>query len=511
MSPVTSRTTARELRRARHDLGALLAFRTSTLSPASHRRVRVGAAVVGLATVAVAVVPAYVGDRSSAGNVLALLPAAALAFLVLAAVSAVASAGGRELLPRDQGVAFPVSSVVDHLGALLMAPLNIAWLLQAWLLLGSTAWALGPTRLWAHQLPVLLWVLAATALAQVVGWSVEGVRRAPRGPLLFRLAMAALAGLGALGALTDRVTAVLDRSPTALLLDVVLDGAAGRWGSWTLGVVVLVVTLLLAVVAGAWPAGWALSRPMREELRLEGGHHRVRRTPRTDLGVLVRLDRASVWRSVPLRRGTAVLAVMPGLVALVGALDWSTLMILPGLVVSGGALLFAVNAWCLDARGMLWRENLPVAPRTVLLARCWVLAELLLVAAAVTLLLGAVRAGRPTAAELAAVVCLTAVVTLQVAAGALRWSVQRPYAVDLRSARATPAPPVVMVGYSTRLALSTTVTGLVFSTLALAGNVPLVLLVGLLMLLWSGWRLERVAQRWDDPVTRARVVVTVAG
>ena len=508
---MTSRTTARELRRARHDLGALLAFRTSTLSAASRRRVRVGAAVVGLTTVAVAVVPAYVGDRSRAGTVLALLPAAALAFLVLAAVSAVASAGGRELLPRDQGVAFPVSSVVDHLGALLMAPLNIAWLLQAWLLLGSTAWALGPTRWWAYQLPVLLWVLAATALAQVVGWSVEGVRRAPRGPLLFRLAMVALAGLGALLVLTDRVTAVLDRSPTALLLDVVLDGAAARWGSWTLGVVGLVAAAVLAVVAGAWPAGWALSRPMREELRLEGGHHRVRRTPRTDLGVLVRLDRASVWRSVPLRRGTAVLAVMPGLVALVGALDWSTLMILPGLVVSGGALLFAVNAWCLDARGMLWRENLPVTARTVLLARCWVLVELLLVAAAVTLLLGAVRAGWPTAAELAAVVCLTAVVTLQVAAGALRWSVQRPYAVDLRSARATPAPPVVMVGYSTRLALSTTVTGLVFSSLALAGSVPLVLLVGLLMLLWSGWRLERVAQRWDDPVTRARVVVTVAG
>ena len=37
----------------------------------------------------------------------------------------------------------------------------------------------------------------------------------------------------------------------------------------------------------------------------------------------------------------------------------------------------------------------------------------------------------------------------------MRWSAQRPYPVDMRSARATPAPPGVMVGYSTRLALST--------------------------------------------------------
>ncbi|ROR92829.1 hypothetical protein [Nocardioides aurantiacus] len=509
---MTTRTTTwRELRRARHDLPALLAFRRSGLTPASRRRVRLGAGGVAVVTVAVAVVPAYVGDETAGGRVLALLPAAGFAFVVLAVVSAVASAGGRELLPRDQAVAFPVSSAVDHLGALLMAPLNIAWLLQAWLLLGSTAWALGPTRWWAYQLPVLLWVLLATALAQLVGWCVEGVRRGPHGPLVFRLGVGLLAAAGAAVVLSGSVTAALDRSPTRVLLGVVLDGSADRWWGWGTGVVGLGVALVGLVLAGAWPAGWALARPMREELRLEGGQHRARRTPRTELGALVRLDRASVWRSVPLRRGTLVLAVMPGLVALLGALDWRNLMILPGLVVSGGALLFAVNAWCLDGRGMLWRENLPVAARTVLLARCWVLVELLVGAASITLVLGALRAGTPTAAELAAVLSLTLVVTLQVVAGASRWSVQRPYAADLRSARATPAPPVVMVGYSARLALSTTVTSLLFSTLALLGSVAAVLLVALLMLLWSGWRLERVAQRWEEPVTRARVVVTVAG
>lgn len=512
MSPVvTGGTTWRELRRARHDLPALLAFRSSGLTPTSRRRMRVAAGLVLAATAVVAVLPAHLGDQAKAGTLLAILPSAALGFVLIAVVSAVASAGGRELVARDQAVAFPVSSVVDHLGALLMAPLNIAWLLQSWLLLGASSWALGPDRWWAYQLPVLLWVLVATAVAQAVGWAVEGVRRGPRGPSSFRLGLAVVLTLGATVVLTGRVTAVLDRAPTRPLLDVVLAGSAGRWVTWAVGVVALVALLAGAVVAGAWPAGWALCRPMREELRMEGGHHRVRRTPRTDLGVLLRLDRASVWRSVPLRRGVAVLAVMPGAVALLGALDWRSLMILPGLVVSGGALLFGVNAWCLDARGMLWRENLPLPARTALLARCWVLLELLLAAAAVTLLLGSLRAGQPTPAELTAVGCLTAVVALQVTAGALRWSVQRPYAVDLRSARATPAPPVVMVGYSARLALSTTVTSLVFSTLALLGSVVAVVLVAVLMLLWSGWRLERVAQRWDDPVSRARVVVTVAG
>ena len=45
--------------------------------------------------------------------------------------------------------------------------------------------------------------------------------------------------------------------------------------------------------------------------------------PRTVLGILVRADRASVWRSVPMRRGVLVLAVGPGLVALFGNLPWS--------------------------------------------------------------------------------------------------------------------------------------------------------------------------------------------
>ena len=165
--------------------------------------------------------------------------------------------------------------------------------------------------------------------------------------------------------------------------------------------------------------------------------------------------------------GCAVLALLPGLVALASGLGWDMLCLMPGLVASGGSLLFGVNAFCLDGRGALWRDSLPVSPRLVFVSRVVVLAEVLLVAIGTTLLMGTLRAGSPSVAQVASVLSAALVVTLQVVSGSLRWSVRRPYAADLRGARATPAPPLVMVGYSTRLALATTVTGLVFATTTL--------------------------------------------
>ena len=69
-----------------------------------------------------------------------LIPTAMAGFMFLAIASAIASGGGRELLHREHAVIYPVSPTTDHLGALLLAPLNIAWLLQAWILMGITAY-----------------------------------------------------------------------------------------------------------------------------------------------------------------------------------------------------------------------------------------------------------------------------------------------------------------------------------------------------------------------------------
>ncbi len=131
-----------EVRRAVSDVAYLIDFRTSTVR--RPRAFAMGAAVfVGL-TLAAATLPAMVeGAGTSKGHSLdavVLMPTAMAAFMFLAIASSVASGGGRELLHREHAVIYPVSPTTDHLGALLLAPLNIAWLLQAWILMGITAY-----------------------------------------------------------------------------------------------------------------------------------------------------------------------------------------------------------------------------------------------------------------------------------------------------------------------------------------------------------------------------------
>lgn len=501
------------LARAVRDVRLLLGFRAAGLTRPQRRRLRLAGLVVAALTVLAATVPAHL-ERGDAGNVLALLPSSALVFLLLGVVTSVASAGGREVVPREEAVALPVSTGADHLGALVLAPLNVAWVLQAWLLLGATAYGVGPAPVASRAaalLPVVLWLFAATALAQVAGWLVEGVRRGPRGGLRFGLGLVSLLVLGVGVVTTGATTTVLDRSPTGVVLDAVLLGAGQSWLAWTGHVVGLSLLLVVAVVLGALPARWALRRPMRAEQGAEAADRTPRRRPATDLGAALRMDRASVWRAVPLRRGVVVLALGPGLVALAGAVPWEVAPVLPALVAAGGALLFGVNAWCLDARGALWRESLPVAPRTVALARSLVLLELLLGSGGVTVLLVAVGAGPPRAPELVAAVVALVVVAVQVVAASMRWSLARPFAVDLRSARATPAPPVVMIGYSARLAVTTTVTSMLLGALGQLSSVVPLLVAGTVLLLWSAWRFERTVLAWEDPVRRARVVASVTG
>jgi hypothetical protein len=217
-----------------------------------------------------------------------------------------------------------------------------------------------------------------------------------------------------------------------------------------------------------------------------------------------------VWRSAPLRRGLVLLSLLPVVVAFAGRLDWLMVPVLPGLVASGGALLFGVNAWALDARGAVWRESLPVAPRTVLVARAWVLVEVLTVASVATLLICGWRAGAPTSAELSAALCATATIALRTVASGLRWSVRRPFSVDLRSVRATPAPPLVMVGYSARLAVAATLTGLVFSVVGRLFPWWYSVVLAVVLCATSVFSLWWTGRLWERPSVRSRVVETVA-
>ena len=496
------------VRRAVADVGILFRFRAGTVRRRGVAR-GLGALFVVL-TLAAAIVPGLLPGAGGGGKAFELslaLPTIMAGFLVLVLLGAVASGGGRELIAREQAVPFPLSPTTDHLGALLLAPLNIAWLLQCWGLLGATSFALGPGKLWAAEIGMLLWVFVATAISQVVAWTAEAIRRRPHGIVVVRAVMVLVGGTAAWLQITHRFAELLDRVPTTWIYVAELNGFTWMWAGRML---VLLGMLVLAVVLGAVPTHLAARRTPRDESRIETGSYQPRAMARTMWGALVRVDRGSVWRAVPIRRGMAVLSVGPGVVAVAGGLGWDTMTVLPGLVASGGALLFGVNAWCLDGRGALMRESMPVSPSTTFLARAYVLAEILAGASLVTVVLAALRAGVPDSAELTALGCTLAVVTLQVVAAAMRWSSARPFPVDLRSARATPAPPLVMVGYSARLALSTTLTGLVFSGASKAPMWQLPLLVAIPFLVWSGIRLVRAHDRWVDPVRRARVTMTVA-
>jgi len=67
-----------------------------------------------------------------------------------------------------------------------------------------------------------------------------------------------------------------------------------------------------------------------------------------------------------------------------------------------------------------------------------------------------------------------------------------------------------MAAYSARLALSTSVLAVLFSGLSQVPDWRITLLVALPLMLLSARHLAGTARRWGDPVTRARVVATVA-
>jgi hypothetical protein len=286
--------------RAVVDVWYLMRFRARRAGRRGHRLV-LGGMLGG--TVFAAVVPAFMSGAGEgtgrALTVLTLLPVAFAGFLSVAVISAVVSGGGRELLPRDQAAPYPISPTTDHFGALLLAPVNTAWLLQAWVLLGSAAYAVGPTLgLVATQLVVSLWLFAATAIAQVVAWTMEAVRRRRHGIVVMRTSSTLLLGGVVWLHVEHLLVPLLDKLPSVWLVVGAVDAFSLRWA---LTLLVEVGIIVLATVLGIVPATIAAQRPARDELRVESETREPRPNPRSDLWALVRTDRSSVWRTVPIR------------------------------------------------------------------------------------------------------------------------------------------------------------------------------------------------------------------
>ena len=504
-------------REAFTDAGHLMAFRWRTVR-------RRGAVAVGLLVVlgltwVFATSPAGLRDVRNAdlaglfdqmtaaldGN----LGLGLAAFVLLGVASSMGGGGGRELLSRSEGSIHPIGPKTEHIAALVLSPLNLAWMIQTWGLLAASAMVAPAGRLGAGAAVVVAWVVAASALGQGIGWAIEGVRRTPHGVVAVRVASGAFALFVLVLHLTGNLLPVARALPTT-------EVAEAMYGDrWPLLVVLLLGAAVVAGWLGAWPARWALGMPPREELKVESGVHEARHLPEPrwlppDLALLLRLDRGSVWRSVGMRRGLLVLGIGPGAIALMTSMSWNSIVLLPGLAASGAALLFGVNAWCLDGKGMVWRSTLPVSPGTVFTARTLIVLECILATSAITLVMAMVRAGLPSLIMGLAVLACWVVVSLQVLATAMWWSVRSPYGVDLTSPRATPAPHAVMAGYSGRMALSTTLTGLWFSAVGALFWWWLPLVSAVPFVLWSGLRLRRARRVWLDAPERARITLAVA-
>jgi len=465
-----------------------------------------------------------------------LLAGAYLLLLLGLVTAAVASSGGREVVPRGQLVAYPVAPATEHLGALLLAPLNLAWLLQVLALslltgagAGVTASAvpgalrpdgsLSATATGAVLLAVAVtwaWAFVATAVAQVLAWVVEVVRTLPAGRWWLRGLLAATAGWAVLNVDSQVLVDVLDGTPTALVSDRALGAVRGGVLPAALTVLVLLVAGLLLVQVGAAVHAVLSRRPSRDQARQETQRHRPHDLPRADAAAAHvrawrRADWAGVWRSPPLRRGLVVLLVAPVAGGLLAQVGWTDVVLITAVVASGAGLLFGVNAFCLDGEGAMWRDSLPVPARTWLLARGWVLVEVVLLTAVPATAAAASRADGPmTASALTAIAVALVAMGGQVVARCLRWSTTSPHRAELRTARDSPAPPGPMASYSAQLVLSTAGLGIVLSLTARLDWPGWSLLAVVPSLLLTTRSLARTLARWERPEVRALVVQAVS-
>ncbi len=492
-----------------HELRVLVRFRLSTGGQDPRRAVAVAASVVLLLGVLVPLAVAGWGPRQPASPLVTLGPSLWFAFLVLTVGTSLASGGGRELMPRQAGVAFPVSAAADQAGALLLTPLNLAWSVQATLVLTTTTYTAGPG--WPGVTALLaawVWVLTATTVAQLLGWSAELVRTVASGAALLRLTWVLGVVAVAVVLATQDVGSVLAGLPTLPLYVVAVAGAGPAY--------VLVQLLLLGLGTGALlltvPVVERLQRrPSPTQADAETRALRRAAMPSGPLQAAVATDVRSVVRSSPLRRGLLLVLLVPLALAVLLPLPWTAVVVLPALVASGTALLHGVNVVALDGAGAVWRESLPHSPDTTLVGRLLALATLCGAASAGLVLVASVRAGPPDLAEAVAAATAVVVATAQVVSRCARWSVRHPYPAELRHGRDAPAPPVAMAGYAVRLTAATTVGALLLTTAAATGGELLVLAVGSVLLSPSLLRLRRSFAEHADQGTRARMVSGVTG
>ncbi|MBC7679331.1 MAG: hypothetical protein H7233_10120 [Pseudorhodobacter sp.] len=497
-------TTLRQLR-------ALLALRWQMIrTPGVRLALCLGVLALAYLLVQVAGVGSHL-EKAALATAVKLAPEAFLGFGVLAVVAPLTTGGGNELFPPDQLVAHPVTPRTQFAGGLLLAPVNLVWVLQIFALVGETAFLTAGGSGLLGGLTTAAYVAAATVLGQSLAWTVAGLRQTRRGRQV--VAGTGLAGL--LGALAvvrsgagDRV---LSASPTRTVVRGVVAGGQGHLGRWALTTGALVLALTVGLLLGARACSWALRRP--GDVGASRATSDVRRRPVRGgpLRELVAMDRASVWRAPALRRGALVLAVLPGLVAAGAAVPWASLVVLPGLVAAGAGLLFGVNAFCLDGSGAVWMASLPHDPRLVARSKTIVLAETVGVAILVSALAGSLRSpGAPTGTEIVAIAVSALACGVLVVATCLALSVRRPHRADLSGPRDAVAPPGALALASVRLAAPAGFVGICLEGASQSGQWWAPVLLATPVLVLSALWLRRSLDLYAEPVRRSRIVQVVS-
>lgn len=450
-------------------------------------------------------------DAPTLATAIELAPATFLGFGALAVVAPLTAGGGNEVVPPDQLVGFPVRPGTQFFGGLLLAPLNLVWVVQLLVLAALTSYLTLGGSLLRGGLTTAAYVAGLTVLGQALAWLVVGLRQTRFGRRLVTAVGVALLIGAVAGVRTGHGDTLLDGSPTRTVVGGVIAGGDGHLLRWAVTTGVLITATVIGLWLGARTCAWALRRPGDTGLSRHTAPVRRRTAKGGPLRELIAVDRASVWRAPALRRGGLVLAILPGLIAAGTAVPWESMIVLPGLVAAGAALLFGVNAFCLDGSGAVWVASLPHDPRLVARAKAIVLTETVLAAVVVAALAGSLRSpGTPTGAQIAAIVASGLACTATVVAGALKMSVRRPHRADLRGPRDAVAPPGALALASARLALPTAAVGILLGSASQVGVWWWPPLLALPVLLLAVLSVLRSMRRYADPFTRARIVQVVA-
>jgi hypothetical protein len=484
---------------------ALLALRWRMVRSA---RVRFGLIIAGVVALGLMSLAAPLSRQLPANaDAASALAVAALIFLAVAAIAPLAAGGGYQLFPPDQvvGQAIPARALVRI--SLLLTPLNLAWYAQTIGLSSLTLALRAPVGTTVALLVLMAaWVAVATVLGQTASWTIAGIRRTRLG----RRTTWLLFSLGALVLYAGRrseLSFVLDRP--AHLLSTMATHDASRTFPVTIG-------LLLLVLAGLGltdrACTWTVYRRTNGQPTSDTDRPFPRRKlPATPYQARLRADRRSVWRSPPLRRGLLVLALLPAVSAGLARLDWPSLALLPAFVGSGSALLFGVNAFCLEGTGAIWLSTLPQDHRLALLSKAQVIFETTGIAVVVGMSGGLLRARyAPDGIAVAAVIASAFVATSLVVASCLRVSLRHPHRADLLGPRDTPAPPGAMAIYAARLTMMAGVPAALFSVFARLELGWPILATSIVLLAWAVGSILGTVRRWRDPRVRARVAATVA-